>query len=455
MNTNSNQGGFTSSFGAIAAAAGSAIGLGNIWRFPYTAGANGGGAFLLMYFIFVFLIGVPIMMSELAIGRRSGQNAVGAFRMLSPRQKGWMLVGFWGIFTTFLIYSFYSVITGWTLDYVVLSCSGGLSGRTPDEVSTVFREFSSGSFWPIVYQVIFMALTVGVIMMGVQKGIEKSSKILMPVLFLLMVVLCVRAVTLPGAGEGLSFLFHPDFSKLTGEAVLSALGQAMFSLSIGLGVLITYGSYVRKQDNIFKSSLIIASTDTLIAVMAGIAIFPAVFAFGQDPASGPSLVYETLPNVFNSMPGGVVFAVAFFVLLSIAALTSTVSMLEAIVLFVMQEFKMKRSTAAIVCTLATLALGVVCTLSFGPLQDFKIFGCTFFELLDKLTATYMLPLGALAIILYVGWFYPKREVRAEVSNEGSLKAWFFQFYYFIVRYVAPIALTVVLVAGIIADVKKG
>lgn len=448
-----NEGGFTSSFGAIAAAAGSAIGLGNIWRFPYTAGANGGGAFLLLYIFFVFLIGVPIMMSELAMGRRTGQNAVGAFRTMSPRGKGWMFVGFWGILTTFFIYSFYSVITGWTLDYVVLSCSGGLSGKTPDEVSAVFREFSSGSFWPIFYQIIFMAITVAVIMMGVQKGIEKSSKILMPVLFLLMVALCVRAVTLPGAGEGLSFLFKPDFSKVDGKAVLDALGQAMFSLSIGLGVLITYGSYVRKQDNLFRSSIIIASTDTLIAVMAGVAIFPAVFAFGQDPTSGPSLVYETLPNVFNSMPGGIAFSIAFFVLLSIAALTSTVSMLEAIVLFVMQEFKLKRVTAAVLCTLATLVLGILCTLSFGPLKEVTFLGKTIFDILDTLTATYMLPLGALAIVIFMGWFYPKKEVLDEVTNQHTLKAGFFKAYYFIMRYVAPIALLCVLVAGIVASFR--
>lgn len=448
-----NEGGFTSNFGAIAAAAGSAIGLGNIWRFPYTAGVNGGGAFLLLYIFFVFLIGVPIMMSELAMGRRTGQNAVGAFRTMSPRGKGWMLVGFWGILTTFFIYSFYSVITGWTLDYVVLSCSGGLSGKTPEEVSTVFKEFSSGSFWPIFYQVIFMLLTIFVILMGVQKGIEKSSKILMPVLLVLMVVLCVRSVTLEGAGEGLSFLFHPDFSKITGACVLDALGQAMFSLSIGLGVLITYGSYVRKQDNLFKSSLIIASADTMIAVMAGVAIFPAVFAFGQNPASGPSLVYETLPNVFNSMPGGVVFAVAFFVLLSIAALTSTVSMLETIVHFVMQEFKLKRWSAALLCTAATLVLGILCTLSFGPLSDVTLFGKTIFDILDTLTATYMLPLGALATVIFLGWFCHKSDVKAEVTNEGTLKAGFFKVYYFIVRYLAPIALLCVLVAGIVASLK--
>lgn len=449
MGINKNSGSFTSNFGAIAAAAGSAIGLGNIWRFPYTVGANGGGAFLLLYIIFVFLIGVPIMMSEFVIGRRSGQNAVGAFRTLSPKHKGWVTVGFLGVLTTFLIYSFYSTVTGWTLNYVILSCNGGLVGKSPAEVSQTFAEFSSGSFWPILYQIIFMLLTIGVICMGVQKGIEKSSKILMPVLFVLMIVLCVRAVTLPGAGKGIEFLFKPDFSKINANAVLSALGQAMFSLSIGLGVLITYGAYIRKDDNLFSSSVIIASADTMIAVLSGIAIFPAVFAFGMNPASGPSLVYETLPNVFNSMPGGIIFDITFFVLLSIAALTSTISMLEAIVAFVMQEFKTKRWVASLVVSGLCLGLGILCTLSFGPLKDVQICGTTIFGFLDMLTATYMLPIGALLTVIFLGWFLPKAEVEEELTNGGKIKAGFFKTYYFTVRYIAPIALIIVLISSIV------
>lgn len=441
--------GFTSNFGAIAAAAGSAIGLGNIWRFPYTVGQNGGGAFLLLYIAFVFLLGVPIMMSEFAIGRRTGQNAVGAFRALAPQKRGWVTVGIWGILTTLIIYSFYSVVTGWTLEYVVLSFNGGLSGKTPAEVSQVFADFSSGTFWPILYQIIFLVLTAAVILLGVQKGIEKSSKVLMPVLFVLMLLLCIRSVTLPGSSEGLEFLFKPDFSKLTGASVLSALGQAMFSLSIGLGVLITYGAYVRKEDNLFSTSVIIASADTFIAILAGVAIFPAVFAFGMSPASGPSLVYEVLPNVFNSMPGGYIFAIIFFILLSIAALTSTISMLEAPVMMAMQEWKMKRVTATLLITALLLVTGIICTLSFGPLSHIQIFGQNIFGFLDKLTATYMLPMGALAIIIFLGWFYPKVEVKDELTNQGRLRAGYFSIFYFTIRYVAPLALAAVLIAGIV------
>lgn len=441
--------GFTSNFGAIAAAAGSAIGLGNIWRFPYTVGQNGGGAFLILYIAFVFLLGVPIMMSEFAIGRRTGQNAVGAFRALAPRRKGWAFVGLWGVITTLIVYSFYSVVTGWTLEYVVLSCSGGLSGKTPAEVSQVFTDFSTGTFWPIFYQVVFLILTAAVILLGVQKGIEKFSKVLMPVLFVLMLLLCVRSVTLPGAGDGLEFLFKPDFSKLTGISVLSALGQAMFSLSIGLGVLVTYGAYVRKEDNLFSTSVIIASADTFIAVLAGVAIFPAVFAFGMSPASGPSLVYEVLPNVFNSMPGGYIFAIIFFVLLTIAALTSTISMMEAPVMMIIQEWKVKRVTATLLISALLLVTGVICTLSFGPLSHIQIFGQNIFGFLDKLTATYMLPLGALTIVIFLGWFYPKIEVKDELTNAGRLRASYFNIFYFTIRYIAPLALAAVLIAGII------
>lgn len=441
--------GFTSNFGAIAAAAGSAIGLGNIWRFPYTVGQNGGGAFLILYIAFVFLLGVPIMMSEFAIGRRTGQNAVGAFRALAPRRKGWAFVGLWGVITTLIVYSFYSVVTGWTLEYVVLSCSGGLSGKTPAEVSQVFADFSTGTFWPIFYQVIFLILTSAVILLGVQKGIEKFSKVLMPLLFVLMILLCIRSVTLSGASDGVAFLFKPDFSKLTGASVLSALGQAMFSLSIGLGVLITYGAYVRKEDNLFSTSVIIASADTFIAVLAGVAIFPAVFAFGMSPASGPSLVYEVLPNVFNSMPGGYIFAIIFFVLLTIAALTSTISMMEAPVMMIIQEWKVKRVTATLLISALLLVTGVICTLSFGPLSHIQIFGQNIFGFLDKLTATYMLPLGALTIIIFLGWFYPKIEVKDELTNAGRLRAGYFNIFYFTIRYIAPLALAAVLIAGII------
>ncbi len=450
MDSTNNNRGFTSNIGAILAATGGAIGLGNIWRFPYTVGENGGGAFILLYIAFVFLLGVPVMMSEIVIGRRSQQNVVGAFRILAPKHKGWMGVGFLGIAAAFIIYAFYSVVAGWTLNYIVLSSSGQLTGKSPIEISQLFETFTHGTFLPLVYQFIFFALTASIIILGVQKGIEKYTKILMPILFFLMILLCVRSLTLSGAKEGLDFIFKPDFSKINGNSVLDALGQALFSLSIGMGALITYGSYIRKQDNLFTTSLWIAGADTFIAILAGVAIFPAVFAFGLSPAAGPSLVYEVLPNVFNNMPGGRFFAILFFVLLTIAALTSTISLLEVLVLWAVEELHWSRRKAAIILSFIVFVIGAFCTFSFGLLSNFKIFGLTIFGLCDKLTATYMMPIGALLFTLFIGWYLPKAEVYDELSNSGQLKARYFKIFYFIIKYIAPLALIIILLAGIIS-----
>ena len=446
-NTNNNRG-FSSNIGAILAATGGAIGLGNIWRFPYTVGENGGGAFIIMYILFVFLLGVPVMMSEIVIGRRSQQNVMGAFKVLAPKHKAWLGVGILSIVAAFIIYAFYSVVAGWTLNYIVLSCSGQLSGKNPTEISQLFADFTQGSFWPLLYQFIFLGLTAGIILLGVQKGIEKYAKILMPILLVLMLLMCVRSVTLDGASRGLDFVFHPDFSKITGYSVLCALGQALFSLSIGMGAVCTYGSYIRKQDNLFTTSLWIAGADTFIAIMAGVAIFPAVFAFGLSPAAGPSLVYEVLPNVFNSMPGGTIFAAGFFILLSIAALTSTMSLLEVLVLWAVEELHWSRRKASVLLSLCVFVIGVFCALSFGPLNDAKILGLTIFEFCDHLTATYMMPIGALLFTLFIGWYLPKADVYDELSNGGQLKARYFKVFYFIVKYIAPLVLIAILLAGI-------
>ena len=449
MATTNSQRGFTSNLGAILAAAGGAVGLGNIWRFPYMLGQNGGGAFLLVYVFFVMLIGVPLMMTEFIIGRRSQSNVVGAYRKLSNGSKGWMLLGVFGIVAAFLIYAFYSVVAGWTLNYIVLSCSGGLAGKDPTAITALFKEFTQGSFWPLFYQLLFLSLTATVITMGVQKGIEKVSKVLMPVLFLLLLFMCVRSVTLDGASEGLRFLFKSDFSKLNGTCILSALGQSFFSLSIGMGAMVTYGSYIRKQDKLFPTSLWIAGCDSVVAILAGIVIFPAVFAFGMNPASGPELVYIVLPNVFNSMPAGTIFAVIFFVLLGIAALTSTISLLEILVAFAVEELHWKRRTASFASTLLVFIIGIFCTLSFGPLKDFHIFNRTIFDLFDLLTASYLMPIGALLMTIFLGWFFPKAEVRDELSNGGAIKAKAFELYYFVLRYLAPLALIIIIISGII------
>ena len=444
----SNNRGFTSNIGAILAAAGGAVGLGNIWRFPYMLGNNGGGAFLLVYVFFVLLIGIPLMMTEFIIGRRAQQNAVGSYRILSGK-KGWAAIGIFGVIGAFIIYAFYSVVAGWTLNYLVLACSNKLAGQDPDSIVRIFSEFTQGSFWPLLYQFLFLALTGCVIVFGVQKGIEKVSKILMPALFILLIFMSIRSLTLgDGVRDGLSFLFKPDFSKIDGNCLLSALGQSFFSLSIGMGAMVTYGSYIRKQDKLFSSSLWIAGCDSMVAILSGIVIFPAVFAFGMSPASGPELVYVVLPNVFNSMPGGTVFAIIFFLLLCIAALTSTISLLEIIVAVGVEEFHWKRSKASIIATLCVFNIGALCALSFGPLQNFHIFGYTIFDFFDKITASYIMPIGALAMTIFLGWFIPKAEVRDELSNGGTLKAKAFDLYYFILRYVAPIALIIIMISSI-------
>ncbi|GAB4284505.1 MAG: sodium-dependent transporter [Marinilabiliales bacterium] len=456
----SNRDGFTSNFGIIAAAAGSAVGLGNIWRFPYVAGENGGGAFLLIYLGFVLVIGVPVMLSEFTIGRRAQANPFGAFLKLR-NGKPFILVGIMGIVAAFFILAFYSTVAGWTLEYLYQSIIGGFAKVGANDLGKMFDEFHTSAFRPVMWQVIFMFLTAFIIFFGVQKGIEKYSKILMPMLLVIIIILCISSIMLgegdkinPATGkiyhsfDGLSFLFYPDFSKVNGKTILEALGQAFFSLSIGMGVLITYGSYIRKQDKLINTAVQVSLADTLIAVLAGVAIFPAVFHFGENPADGPGLVFTILPKIFMAMPGGYILSVLFFLLLLVAALTSSISVLEVVVASVVEETKFKRIPATIISAIAITIFGVLCTLSFGPLSDFKINGKIIFDILDFSASNILLPLGGLLIVIYLGWFMGKKEVRAEISNEGTLKATLFPVILFIVRYIAPIAIAFVFLNGI-------
>lgn len=444
-----NRRGFATSLGAIAAAAGGAIGLGNIWRFPYTVGVNGGAAFIVVYLLFAFLLGMPVMLCEFTIGRNAQSNVIDAFGRVSPKHHAWKWIGIMGFVCSMFIYSFYSVVAGWTFHYVILSCKGALVGLPSDEISNVFRNFTAGTWEPLLSMGMILLFTGIIITAGIEKGIERFAKILMPILFGIMLLLCVRSVSLPNASEGLAFLFHPDFSKLDSRAILSALGQALFSLSIGMGAAMIYGSYIRKEDSLFKTSLAVTAADTFIALLAGIAIFPAVFAFGLSPASGPSLVYEVMPNVFNSMPGGVFFAILFFVLLTIAAVTSTISLMEIPVSYISEKTHFKRSGITFVVSLVVFGIGTLASLSFGLLADFTIFNHTIFDFLDMVTSTYLMPIGAIGITLYVGWVMPKDKLVSELSNEGSLKIGWFKFFYFIIRYIAPLALLIVLVSGIL------
>lgn len=438
---------FGSKFGIIAAAAGSAVGLGNIWKFPYVAGQNGGGAFLIIYLIFIIGIGLPVMLSEFSIGRRAQRNAIGSFKKLAPGTP-WYFVGVMGVAAAFLILSFYSAVAGWTLEYISKSVMNSFAGRNEEELAGMFRSFISGTWRPLFWQLIFMVLTAWIVMAGVKKGIEKYTKVLMPLLVLMIIVLCIRSLTLPGAGEGLAFLFRPDFSKLTADAALSALGQAFFSLSLGMGTLITYGSYVGKYNNLSTTVVQVSAADTIIAILAGVAIFPAVFAFGIDPGEGPGLVFITLPNIFQQMPGGYFFALIFFVLLAVAALTSSISVLEVVVAYFVEELHLTRKRATIFASVMISVLGVFCTLSFGIMSEVRVFGLIFFDLMDFTASNLLLPLGGFFIVMFVGWYLGSAAARKEVSNEGTIRVRHFPVFMFLVRFVAPVAITLVFIYGL-------
>jgi len=438
--------GFSSKFGIIAAAAGSAVGLGNIWRFPYITGENGGGAFLLIYIFFIIVIGIPVMLSEFVIGRRSQSNAMGSFKKLAPGTP-WWLIGMMGIIAAFVILSFYSTVAGWTLEYIRLAFQNSFDGQDVTMLNQSFEEFTSGSFWPVLWQVIFMILTAGVVLAGVQKGIEKYTKILMPILLFMIIIVCFRSLTLPGSMKGLRFLFEPHFDKISFQGVLMALGQAAFSLSIGMGALITYGSYIRKDTPLLGTAVQVASVDTLIAILSGIMIFPALMALGQDPAAGPGLVFVTLPSIFQSMPGGQVFAIMFFILLAVAALTSTISVLEVVVAYMKEELNMSRKKATMIGGVSITILGVACTLSFGPLKDFQICGKTIFDIMNYISANVFLTFGALFIVLFTGWKLGKAEFLDELRQGGKINPVLANIIVFIIKYIAPIAVGAVAIGA--------
>jgi NSS family neurotransmitter:Na+ symporter len=438
---------FGSRLGVIMAAAGSAVGLGNIWRFPYILGENGGGAFLIIYLIIMFSIGIPVMMSELLIGRRAQRNPVGAFKVLAPG-KQWYLVGMMGIISAFMILAFYTAVAGWTLEYIYQTLIGGFTAKSSADLATMFESFRSESLRPALWFAVFMAATAGIVLGGVRKGIEKSTKIMMPLLFVLLIVMCVKSLTLHGAGRGVEFLFRPDFSKITGTTVLMALGQVFFSLSIGMGTIITYGSYIQKDNNLAGTAVEVSLIDTLVAVLAGIAIFPAVFAFGISPESGESLTFIVLPGIFQQMTGGMVFAFMFFLLLALAALTSTISVLEVIVAYFSEQLGLTRGMAVLLATLSMFILGISASLSLGVMRNIRLFGLNIFDLFNNTTANILLPMGGLLIVLFLGWFFPSRDIRDELSNNGTLGVRYYSLYRFIIRFVAPIAITIVFLNGI-------
>ncbi len=419
---NDERGNFGSMLGFIMAGAGSAIGLGNIWRFPYTAGESGGGAFIAIYLFFVLLIGVPVLFAELMMGRASQKNPVGAFKALAPGSMFW-LVGALGVVTGFGILAFYSVVAGWTLGYMAMAISGDFAGQLDADASTaIFTSYIGDGAISVAGAGGFLALTALVVRGGVQKGIERTTTVLMPMFFLLLVILAARAVTLPGAGAGIEFIFSPDFSKVTPTVVVKALGQALFSLSLGMGAMMTYGSYLDRKNNLPLAGASVAFFDTAIALLAGLIIFPAVFATGADPAGGAGLVFVVLPTIFQAMPAGQAFAIAFYGLLAIAALTSTISLLEVVVAYLVDELGVDRELAVWGTTAACFVLAVPSALGNGAVGFFSKLpglGIGFLDFQNNLWGNYSLSLGALAIAVFVGWVWGTDKALQEVSQSGD------------------------------------
>ncbi len=434
-----------SRLGFILAAAGSAVGLGNIWKFPYVAGENGGAAFLVAYVIIVFTLGVAVMLAEFVIGRAAQKNPVGAFAALKGGR--WVWVGYMGVVAGFVILSYYSVVAGWTIAYIVKSASGLLHAMEPKALGTIFGDFVAHPGEPLIYHFVFMALTVGVVIAGVHGGIEKSCKVLLPLLFLIMVGLAIRALTLPGAEAGLRFYLKPDFSKLTGPLLGDALAQAFFSLSLGMGSMLTYGSYLSRDLDLPRAALWVTLCDTVVALTAGLTVLPAVFAFHYDPAAGAGLVFITLPAVFAHMPAGSAFAVAFFVLLLIAALTSSVSLLEVLVAWCVDERQIGRTRAALGGGAACFVFGIPALLSFGPWKDVTIGGKTILDAMDFAASNVMLPIGGIAMSLFVGWAILPRAMNEATAGGQHGFAWA-GLWRVMCRYVAPVAIFYILIAGL-------
>ncbi|MCK5330278.1 MAG: sodium-dependent transporter [Candidatus Marinimicrobia bacterium] len=441
-----------SKLGFILAATGSAIGLGNIWKFPYIAGENGGAAFIFIYLICIAIIGLPVLIAEILVGRTTQRNPVGAFKALSGSRL-WTAVGGMGVLAGFVILSFYSVVAGWSLGYIFEALKGTFAEfSSADLAGEHFNLLVSNVQWVIGFHLIFFLLTMVVVYAGVQNGIERGSKIMMPMLFCILIALVIRGLTLPGAGAGMNFLWNPDWSKVTPTAVLVALGHAFFTLSLGMGAMMTYGSYMSKKDSIPGASLQIVFFDTLIALLAGIAIFTAVFATGQDPAAGPGLIFQTLPAVFAKMPGGYIFGILFFLLLTIAALTSAISLLEVVVAYFVDERDWSRHWAVLVFGLVLILVGIPSALSFNLLADWKLFGKTYFDLADFLASNILLPLGGLAIAVFVAWIWGLDKVLVQLKSGAEELFDLFpnriKLLTFFLKYISPVLIFLVLLNSI-------
>lgn len=441
---------FGSRFGALVAMAGSAVGLGNLWRFPYLVGENGGAAFIIIYILLSFIICLPIFVSEFVLGRRSQKNAYAAFRDLSGG-SAWKYVGLMTVIVPLVVASYYSVIGGWSFEYLFKACTFSFNGSQAS-MSSMFTDFVSSPWVPLICHTIFLLATCLIVVVGIKDGIEKFSKVMMPLLFFIVIAIAIYSVCLPGAKAGLDYLFNPDFSKIDGKAIAAALGQAFFSLSLGFGTILTYASYVDKKENVLFQSTATAVSDLMFALIAGVAIMPAVFAFGLNPQSGPGLVFETLPFVFGQMPAGGFIAILFFVALLVAALTSSISMIEVAVAYLVEEKKFSRIGACAALFALCWTVGAMCSLSFGPLSDFTIGGRTIFDFFDNLSSNILMTLGSLLTVIFVGWRLKRTDVYDEFTNGGSISTnvKVFGVLWFLIRYICPLAIIFIFVYGLVA-----
>ncbi|MDY0191244.1 MAG: sodium-dependent transporter [Desulfuromonas sp.] len=432
-----------SRLGFILAAAGSAVGLGNIWKFPYIAGQNGGGAFVIVYLICIVLVGLPILVAELMIGRHTRKDAIGAFIALEHKKSWWRTPGWISVSAAFIISSYYSVVAGWTLDYVYRAIIGSFSQRDPAAIEGMFASLIADGGRQTLWHLLFTIICLTIVIAGVQKGIERWNKILMPLLLILLTLLFINGLLSSGATQGLEFMFRPDFSKLTASSILEAMGHSFFTLSLGMAAMITYGSYLSKDEDLFAAGLRIAGLDTLIAMMAGIAIFPIVFAVGMAPAAGPGLIFKTIPVVFSQIAGGSILAILFFVLLSFAALTSNISLLEAQVAYLIDERGWQRNKATFTITSLAFIVGIPTALSYNVLGDWHIIGQrSFFDSADLIASNYLLPIAGLLISIYVGWFWNGQEEKQELLASG--RGWVYPLWHWLIRYIAPVAVAIVL-----------
>lgn len=447
---------FGSRLGVILALAGSAIGLGNLWRFPYVVGQNGGAAFIVIYILAMLFISMPVFIAEVIIGRRSGRNAFQAMFKLSGGSRFWHSAGFLAVLIPTLIVSYYSVIGGWSSAFLFRACTNPFALMDPEEASSIFGQLSSSAYEPIAMHLLFLGISCAIVAGGVKSGIEKFSKYAIPTLFVMIVVVAAYSMTLPGAADGVEYLLKPNFSNLTTRSYAYALGQSFFSLSLGMGIIITYGSYVNRKESILFTSTWTAVFDLLFAILAGLAIMPAVFAADIEPGAGPGLIYQSIPFVFAKMGAeipalSVIMAIVFFLAIVIAAMTSCISLVEVGVAWLIERFHMKRATAAKIIFVVTGSFGTLCSLSFGPLSNIQILGDNIFGTTDNICSNILLMVMAFLAVIFVGFVMKKADVRDEFTNSGSLKSSsrIFGLFYFLIKWVAPIAVLLIFITNFI------